>query len=195
MYNFTNHDVLRKCQRSFDVDTPLDSGFVNLMTQKMNEFISTEMLDINSFIITDRNEIKLLHASAIYEYEPPGLIWKTNTQVLAPMVLMCFPNKNKDIMALAKIGRMQARLGLLAIEHGYQTGYCLCFNSRVMAMWSAIKKYAKTDPISGSYIRPITLSIGRPLDPTKPYNWSYSHNRSNPSHNRSIDNNIILPST
>lgn len=194
MYDFINHDVLRKCQRSFDVDTPLDSGFVNLMAQKMNEFISSDISDINSFIITNRNEIKLLHASAIYEYEPPELIWKTNTQVLAPMVLMCFPNKNKDIMALAKIGRMQARLGLLAIEHGYKTGYCLCFNSRVMSMWSAIKKYTKTDPISCSYICPITLSIGRPLDATKPYNWSYSHNRNNHSHTRTIYNNIIISS-
>jgi hypothetical protein len=192
MYNFAKQDTFNKCQRSFDISEPIDEEFVNLIKTTRDEFVDKEGLEMYSFVITSPVDIKLIHSCAIHEYEPDKLAWKTNTQVLAPMVVMCKPKANSDIRALAQIGRLQTKLGMLAIEHGYVTGYCLCFNSRAMASWNTTKRYVHVDPDTGRYIRPITLSIGKPLDPSKPHNWSYVHDNVNPSHTRTIDTNITV---
>jgi hypothetical protein len=192
MYKLTKQDTFNKCQRSFNLNEAIDENFVNLLTQTKDAFIAQENLDITSFIITNPVDIKLIHSSAIHEYEPANLSWKTNTQVLAPMLVMCMPKINKDILTLAQIGRLQTKLGMLAIEHGYVTAYCSCFNPRVLDAWNTTKKYVHVDPITGHYIRMVTLSIGKPLDITKPHNWSYAHNKLNPSHVRTNEANITV---
>ena len=60
MYSFIKQDTFKKCQRSFDIRTPLDPEFINLINRTNDEFISHENLDINSFVITSEAEIKLI---------------------------------------------------------------------------------------------------------------------------------------
>lgn len=192
MYNFAKQDIFNRCQRSFNMSETFNEDFVNLIRTTRDEFINNEGSDMYSFIITHPVHVKLIHSCAIYEYESDKLAWKTNTQVLAPMVVMCLPKSNNDIRGLAQIGRLQTKLGMLAVEHGYVTGYCLCFNTRAMASWNSLSRFVHTDPNTGRYIRPITLSIGNPLDSSKPHNWSYIHDKVHPSHTRKIDTNITI---
>jgi hypothetical protein len=192
MYNFNTYDTLRKCQRSFNVDKIPDFDFVNQLRSYIDDYIRKESIDVKPFVITDRNEIKLIYSCAIHEFEQPNLVWKTNTQVLAPLLVMCLPKKENDSIAFMQIGRLQSKLGALAIENGYRTGFCLCFNTRAMETWESLRKYILVDPITQNHIRPITLSIGFPYDENKPYNWSYIHNRSHPSFLRIPKNNIVV---
>ena len=194
MYNFTKQDTFKKCQRSFDVHTPFDDKFINLINQTNNEFISQEKLDIQSFVITNKSDIKLIYSSAIHEYEVPALSWKTNSQVLAPMLIMCVPQKNNDMHSWLQIGRLQTKLGLLAIEHGYLTGFCFCFNIQAMASWNTLKKYIRIDEKYGQLIHPITLSIGKSVDVEKPYNWSHIHQKFHSHHTRTDYTNITVES-
>lgn len=190
MYNFIKQDTFKKCQRSFNVLTPIDKEFINLIKNVNDEFISQEGLDINSFVITTEAEIKLLHSCAIHEYESPALAWKTNTQVLAPMLILCTPKKNNDMYSMMQIGRLQTKLGMLAIDHGYLTGFCLCFNIRAIQSWNTLEKYIQKDKISGQTIHPITLSIGYSFDLEKPHNWSNVHNKFHGRHTRTDYSNI-----
>ena len=192
MYNFIKQDTFKKCQRSFNVQTPLDSKFVDLIKYTNEEFISNEKLDINSFVITNESEIKLIHSCAMFEYELPKFAWKTNTQVLAPMVIMCTLKKNNDIYAMMQIGRLQTKLGMLAIEHGYLTGFCCSFNVYAMSCWDTLKKYIQIDNASGQIIVPITLSIGKPFDAGKPHNWSHMHYKFHGRHTRTDYSNITV---
>lgn len=192
MYDFIKQDTFKKCQRSFNVRTPLNKEFINLIEQTNNEFISHERFDINSFVITNEAEIKLIHSCAIHEYESPVLAWKTNTQVLAPMLIMCTPKKNNDAYSMMQIGRLQTKLGMLAIEHGYLTGFCLCFNVRALRAWNTLEKYIQIDESSGKTVHPITLSIGHSFDPEKPHNWSNVHNKFHGRHTRTDYSNITV---
>lgn len=192
MYNFIKQDTFKKCQRSFDVRTPLDPKFTELINRTNDEFISHENLDINSFVITNEAEIKLIHSCAIFEYEAPQLAWKTNTQVLAPMLILCTPKKSNDAYSMMQIGRLQTRLGMLAIEHGYLTGFCCCFNVFAMSSWNTLKKYIQIDEASNEIIYPITLSIGNPFDATKPHNWSHMHYKFHGRHVATDYNNITV---
>ena len=191
MYSFIKQDTFKKCQRSFDIRTPLDPEFINLIKRTNDEFISQENLDINSFVITNENEIKLIHSCAIFEYESPQVAWKTNTQVLAPMLILCTP-KNNNMYSMMQIGRLQTRLGLLAIEHGYLTGFCRTFNVFAMSTWHTLKKYIQIDKDSNQIITPITLSIGNPFDATKPYHWSRVHCKFHNHHFAANCNNITV---
>jgi hypothetical protein len=192
MYNFSTHDIFRKCQRSFNVDVQLNDDFINLIKNTIAEFISKECMDIHNFVITNRNEIKLLYSAAMVENEPVNMLWKTNTQVMAPLLIMCLPKKNNDIISMAQIGRLQAKLGLLSIEHGYKTGFCLCITYKIVEAWDATKKYSFFDTDTNSHIHPVILSIGNPLDVNKPYNWAHMHNKFNPSWRRLSDSNITI---
>lgn len=190
MYDLSNHIILRQCQRSFDVETPVDQTTLDILKNITQSFISNNNLTINSHFITDIHEIKLIHSSAMIENEPFGLEWKTNTQVYAPLLILCQALKNGDSISNGQIGRLYAKLGLAAIERGYQTGFCLCINPKVLDAWNLTQKYTLVDPSTGKYIPPIFLSIGKPLDPTQPYNKSLMHEKYNPSHTRYIDFNI-----
>jgi hypothetical protein len=192
MYDFTKQDIFKKCQRSFNVRVPLDNKFVDLIKHTNEEFISNENLDINSFVITNESEIKLIHSCAIFEHEAPNLAWKTNTQVLAPMLIMCTPKKNNDMYSMMQIGRLQTKLGMLAIEHGYLTGFCCCFKVSAMSCWDTLKKYIQFDESSNRIITPITLSIGKPFDTSKPHNWSHVHQKFHGPHIRTDYTNITV---
>ena len=192
MYNFIKQDTFKKCQRSFDVHNQLDSEFINLIKNTHDEFISHEKLDINSFVITNESEIKLIHSTSLFEYEEPRFAWKTNTQVLAPMLILCTPKRNNDIYSMMQIGRLQTKLGMLAIEHGYLTGFCCSFNVYAMSCWNTLKKYIQFDEISNQIIVPITLSIGKPFDATKPHNWSHMHYKFHGRHIRTDYTNITV---
>ena len=192
MYNFSSYDTFKKCQRSFDLETPVSSDLISKIQFTMDQFVVDNNLDVDNFVITDRNEIKLIHSSAIHEYEPENLIWKTNTQVLAPLLVLCLPKKNKDINTLSQIGRLYSRIGLMSIDYGYKTAFCLCIKTQVLSVWNTTKKYARFDHESGLFVRPVFLSIGNPLDATRPYNWSAMYNKFNPSHVRTVFDNIKI---
>ena len=192
MYDLSKHITLRNCQRSFDQETPVDSETIEILTNTANDFVEENNLNISKFFITNKHEIKIIHSSALIDNEPAHLAWKTNTQVLAPLLFLSYQNSLKDSMSIAQIGRLYAKLGLIAIERGYQTGFCLCINTKVLEDWDITKKYVKTDPETGIHLFPIFLSIGKPLDKTKPYNWSAMYNKYNPSHVRRIFANIQI---
>ena len=192
MYNFIKQDTFKKCQRSFDVHNQLDSEFINLIKHTHDEFISHEKLDINSFVITNESEIKLIHSTSIFEYELPEFAWKTNTQALAPMLILCTPKRNNDMYSMMQIGRLQTKLGMLAIEHGYLTGFCCSFNVYAMSCWDTLQKYIQIDEASDQKILPITLSIGKSFDSVKPHNWSHMHYKFHGRHFRTDYTNITV---
>jgi hypothetical protein len=188
MSNLTNYHSFFHTWRSFDIDTPVKESFINETKQIIDTYIQEYSLNVYTDIVTDRNEIKILHSSAMHEFEAPDQGWKTNTQMLAPLLISVKPVVRNEPLTLMHIGRMYSTIGLRALEEGYNTGFCLSINQMVLRAWASTHKFVKFD--NRLYVKPVFLCIGLPLEQTKPHNWSYVHRKEMVSHVRSTTDHI-----
>lgn len=174
--------------RSFDVDCPVSDSFISEVNEIIESYIKEYNLKVYKDIIVDREVIRILHSASMVEGAPKDEDWKTNTQMLAPLLISVKPTINNDPLTLLHIGRMYSTIGLRAIEVGYKTGFCLCCNQFVLQLWKKTNCFVKKD--GNRIIRPIFLCIGNPLNPNKPHNWAHIHNKFHKSYVRTITDHI-----
>lgn len=187
-YNKFRHTV-----RSFNVNEPMDEDFLEFVNNAIDLYIETHNLEVNKVVFTDRSAIQQLYANALHKDEPKEFAWKTNPQLLAPLILSLIPKKNGRRMEMLHIGRLYSYIALEAIKRGYSSGFCTCFNLRAIETYEKIAEVAVRDPDTNEWVRPTFLSIGHPLDSTKPHNWSYlDHGQTILSHNKPHDNYITI---
>jgi hypothetical protein len=187
------HNKFRHTVRSFNVNTPMDDSIVTYVNTTIDEYIETYQLDVHKIILTDRSAIQQLYANALHQDEPKDFAWKTNPQIRAPLVLSLIPKKNGKRMEMLHIGRLYAQIALHAISLGYSSGFCTCFNLRAIESYEKIAHVSVRDPDTNERVRPTFLSIGYPLDSTKPHNWSYlDHGQYIQSHVKPHDNYITV---
>lgn len=187
-YNKFRHTV-----RSFNVNEPVTNELLQFVNETMDSYIETYELDVHKIVLTDRSAIQQLYANALHNDEPKEFAWKTNPQILAPLVLSLIPKKNGNRMEMLHIGRLYSHIALESIKQGYSTGFCTCFNLRAIETYEKIADIAVRDIDTNEWVRPTFLSIGRPFDSTKPHNWSYlDHGQFILSHVKPHENYITI---
>jgi hypothetical protein len=187
-YNKFRHTV-----RSFNVNETVSDELLEYVNATINEYITTHNLDVNVVVLTDRSAIQQLYANALHQDEPKEFAWKTNPQILAPLVLSLIPKRNGNKMEMLHIGRLYANIALHAIDLGYSSGFCTCFNLRAIESYEKIAHISNRDPDTDERIRPTFLAIGHMLDATKAHNWSYiDHGHYIQSHVKPHDNYITI---
>lgn len=188
-----HHNKFRHTVRSFNVNEPIDNDFLTYVNATIDSYIGTYNLDVHRIVITDRTAIQQLYANALHQDEPKEFAWKTNPQILAPLVLSLIPKKNGRRLEMLHIGRLYSQIALEAIKRGYSSGFCTCFNLRAIEAYDKITHVSVRDPDTNERIRPTFLSIGKQFDATKPHNWSYlDHGQTIASHVKPHDNYITI---
>lgn len=187
-YNKFRHTV-----RSFNVNESVPDELLQFVNETIDYYIETYQLDVHKIVLTDRSAIQQLYANALHQDEPKEFAWKTNPQILAPLILSLIPKKNGNRMEMLHIGRLYSHIALGAIKQGYSTGFCTCFNLRAIEAYDKIAHVSVRDPDTNERVRPTFLSIGHPFDGTKPHNWSYlDHGQIISSHVKPHDNYITV---
>lgn len=164
-------------QRDFDVNDTIDPTFLDKVKELIDEYIKEYNMSVFTDIVTDKREIKLLYSVAIHEFDgyKDDLAWKTNTQMLAPLLICITPKIRNDPINLIHIGRLYSHIGLDAINFGYSTGFCMAVNLLALRGYSTMVKYIHYhDNIA---LQMVWLCIGKPYDSSKLYCYSHIHNR------------------
>lgn len=126
-------------------------------------------------IVTDKREIKILYSVAIHEFDDNDLAWRTNTQMLAPLLINITPKIRNDPISLIHIGRLYSQIGLNAINFGYRTGFCLCINLKALKGYKTMIKYIHYH--NNVEMQMVWLCIGKPYDITKYHGYSHIHDK------------------
>ena len=164
-------------QRDFDVNDTIDPTFLDKVKKLIDEYIKEYNMSVFTDIVTDKREIKLLYSVAIHEFDGynDDLAWKTNTQMLAPLLICITPKIRNDPINLIHIGRLYSHIGLDAINFEYSTGFCMAVNLLALRGYSTMVKYIHYhDNIA---LQMVWLCIGKPYDSSKLYCYSHIHNR------------------
>ena len=165
------HQIFKHAHRSFDTDQAVDQETFNILSDKINNFLSTH--DGYNVMVDDKLIIKKLHALSIYW----DMMGEKNGYVKAPQMnsslVITVPPKNFDSNYYFDMGRLYADLGLTAISRNYQIGFVNVFNyldprvRRVQAILHLdFDQYTIDTVVPRSF-----LCIGKALDPSKPFNW------------------------
>jgi hypothetical protein len=121
------HEQFSHTTRSFDLTRPVDSSLI----AKINRIIDANKDIIQNGIIIDDPVLieQLYQISDIPDEHELGVqsLPRKNGQVSSPLVVIINP-KDYDHMSNYTAGKMNSEIGLMAIDAGYNTGFCTCFD-------------------------------------------------------------------
>lgn len=127
MFN-TIYEAYSHTHRSFDFTETAPEDFVaglRARTDYLNEHYEVLILENKELIeyIYDQSQIPVLDSLKYSDY-----VARKNSQLLAPVVIAILPrNHHHSSHELYTIGEAYSNLALWAIEQGWQTGFCICF--------------------------------------------------------------------
>lgn len=171
-------EVLKHAHRTFNSEIEVDADTQSEIQQMITEFLSTNQG--HNITVTDAETRKKLAALAIYwgglgdinaHVRPPQM-------VTAPMMISV-PPVEFDINYWYGMGKLYAKIGLVALAKGYRVAYCNAFNMfdpRVARVEDVLKVKFGTYTTENVIPRP-WICIGKPLDASKPHNWVGVDNR------------------
>lgn len=169
---------LKHAQRTFNSELPVDAETEQALTAMISDFLTTH--NGHNITVTDPAIRKKLSALAIYWDslgDVNGCIRPPQMETTPMMISV--PPVEYDIQYWFDMGDLYARLGLTAIDRGYQVAYCNAFNlfdPRVARLEDVLKVKFGTYTVEDFVPRP-WICIGKALDPSKPYNWVGVPNR------------------
>jgi hypothetical protein len=167
-YDLSKHQQMKHSHRMYDIHSTVDQETTEILSSMITDFLDKN--DGYNVMITDLSVRKKLYGLAQY--------WETNGEYLhswqmnAPLIITV-PPKNFDKVYYFNMGRLYASIGLTAIKRGYALAYCNSFNyldPRVRQIQDIL--HLDYDNIDIKTVVPRSfICIGKPLDPSKPYNW------------------------
>lgn len=171
-------EKLKHAQRTFNSEVAVDIETEQVFNTMIDEFLSKR--EGHKIIVTDPAMRKKLSALAVYW----GSQGDVNAHVRPPQMtttpmMISVPAKEFDIAYWFDMGDLYAKLGLTALDRGYQVAYCNAFNMfdpRVARVEDLLQVKFGTYTAENVPPRP-WICIGKALDPTKPHNWVGVENR------------------
>ena len=171
-------EKLKHAQRTFNSEVAVDAETEQVFNTMIDEFLSKR--EGHKIIVTDPAMRKKLSALAVYW----GSQGDVNAHVRPPQMtttpmMISVPAKEFDIAYWFDMGNLYAKLGLTALDRGYQVAYCNAFNMfdpRVARVEDVLQVKFGTYTTADVPPRP-WICIGKALDPSKPHNWVGVENR------------------
>lgn len=166
---------------------PVDQDLIDWIT----EIVDKHKEDLASYkIITDPEVIESIYQlTDIPDESAAGIryIKRKNSQVLSPCLVVLIPN---EVLPKSNYtaGYLQSQIGLKAIASGYNTGFCICFDSKALR-----KILEQIDGQQQPFISCTTIlfSIGK-KDTSVPHNFSKRDNVMVKSPARAKENNVTI---
>jgi hypothetical protein len=182
MYNLTLNHTLSHANRSFDIDTPVDTETVEYLTKIIDKFLTENPIAKKS-IIQDKEIIKKLfyigHWNRDGEFnsdlKPPSF-W-------APLLIILPPVDTTDGKSLINLGRFYSKLGVAALKRGYALAFhnsLDCHDPRLRE----VQDYLHLDYDSfvatknkDDFLLKTVICIGNKLIHDSPHNWDWAQSR------------------
>lgn len=127
MTTLAQHEQFSHTTRSFDLTRPIDEN----LKAKINRIVNANKENFQyTFVIEDKDIIeKIYQVSDIPDERSIGIEYfpRKNSQLLAPMLLLLVPFGN-DHYSSYMAGKTYSQIGLTAIDAGYNTGFCICYD-------------------------------------------------------------------
>lgn len=169
-YSLEKQQVLKHAQRSFDLDTPVDSETLTELTSVIDQFLSER--SGHKIMVTDPAIRKKLYALSIYWNTTGEQFPVKAPQTNAPLIISVPPTEFSEEYYL-DMGRLYSTISLTAIKRGYKIGFCNAFDymdPRIERIQDTLQlkwgEYTIDNVVPRSFI-----GIGKEFDATKPYNW------------------------
>jgi len=185
-----NFETFSHTHRSFDIKIKIPDTII----KDLYNIITTENLEIlDPCFITNEEHIQFIYDHSNVPLEDKTINFinddnRKNSQLFAPLLIilpMKYPINNRLIF---NIGRLYSKLGLYAIEKGYQTGFCICYDKIAIKSF-IIDNYGYSDNFDTQGIP--FLSIGKQM-PNVPYNHQIKDiDRGIQSHSRILSDYYI----
>jgi hypothetical protein len=156
--------------RSFDTSETVPQSLRNTLWDQAQS--STDLWQ--PIFLEDADLIRWIYDQStipvIDSYKLPNYIDRKNSQLLAPLliVLPMIYSSEKSNQLHYETGRVYSSLALTAIQQGWQTGFCICFENNTVGNRLKELGIMRQDVHFGSL--PF-LSIGHHM-PTQPWGWA-----------------------
>jgi hypothetical protein len=168
------YETLKHSQRSFNTDTPVDVTTLKII----NELIDTFLIDNSGHkvVITDPKVREIMYSLAIY-WEGEGKPGNIHIPQMNAPLIISIPPKQFDVLYYFQMGRVYSRIGLTALDRGYQLAFCNSFNyfSEKIKPIEDILHLKYGEYTVDTLIPQSFICIGTALDKHKPYNWVAEH--------------------
>jgi len=127
MTTLAQHEQFSHTTRSYDLTRPVDT---NLKT-KINRMIDANKDNFQYiFVIEDKDIIeKIYQISDVPDESDIGIPYfaRKNSQLLAPMLILLVPHGDDQYSSYIA-GKTYGNIGLTAIDAGYHTSFCICYD-------------------------------------------------------------------
>ena len=127
MTTLSQHEQFSHTTRSYDLTRPVDEN----LKAKINRIIDANKDDFQYiFVIEDKDLIeKIYNISDVPDESSLGIPYfpRKNSQLLAPMLLLLVPHGNDQYSSYIA-GKTYGHIGLTAINAGYHTSFCICYD-------------------------------------------------------------------
>lgn len=178
MYNLTLNHALSHANRSFDINTPVDSETVTYLSNMIDEFLKDNPIAKKS-VIQDKEVIKKIycvgHWNRTGEFNSEFKI----PQVWAPLLILIAPTVT-DKKSLINLGRFYSKLGIEVLKRGYALAYSNSLDyhdPRVRELQEYLHidydEFCRTKTDDDFPVRTL-ICIGNKLVKEKPYNWDWT---------------------
>jgi len=178
--NLDKYETLRHAHRSFDINTPVDAQTVEIISNMIDEF--TRENNGYKIIVTDPKVRDIIYSLAIY-WEGEGKPGNIHIPQMNAPLLITLPPKEFDLTYYFRMGRLYSKIGLTALDRGYQLAFCNSFNyfdEKVASIEDVLQLKYGEYTVANLIPRPF-ICIGNALDSSKPYNWVADHDKIMPA--------------
>jgi hypothetical protein len=174
--NLDKYETLRHAQRSFNVDTPVDAETVEIISSMIDEFANKN--NAYKIMVTDPKVREVIYSLAIY-WEGEGKPGNIHIPQMNAPLLITVPPREFDLIYYFRMGCLYSKIGLVALDRGYQLAFCNSFNyfdEKVKIIEDVLQLKYGDYTIENLIPRPF-ICIGNALDKNKPYNWVSEHDK------------------
>jgi hypothetical protein len=127
MTTLAQHEQFSHTTRSYDLTRPVDEN----LKAKINRIIDANKDNFQYiFVIEDKDIIeKIYQVSDVPDETSIGIPYlpRKNSQLLAPLLILLVPHGN-DQYSSYMAGKTYGNIGLTAINAGYHTSFCICYD-------------------------------------------------------------------
>lgn len=127
MTTLAQHEQFSHTTRSYDLTRPVDAN----LKAKINRIIDANKDNFQYiFVIEDKDIIeKIYQVSDVPDESDLGIPYfpRKNSQLLAPLLILLVPHGN-DQYSSYMAGKTYGNIGLTAINSGYHTSFCICYD-------------------------------------------------------------------
>jgi hypothetical protein len=179
MYDLRLNHTLSHSNRSFDIDTPVDTETVQFLSNMIDDFLKENPIAKKS-MIQDKEIIKKLFYIGHWNRDGEFNSDLKLPSLWAPLLIILPPVDPLDGKSLINLGRFYSKLGIEALKRGYALGFqnsldCHDPRLREVAEYLHIDydEFIKTKT-EDEFLLKTVICIGNKLIPDSPHNWDWT---------------------